>query len=263
MSDDDQSILLQSTADGITTLTLNRPMRRNALSNATIDALRDALRALRDDAQTRVVVLTGAGEKSFCAGGDLSDMGAQDGFLQMHHQRGAFADLLREMRRLPQPIVGRINGDALGGGFGLALACDVAIAADHARFGTPEIKVGLYPMMIMALIQRHVGPKAAMHMMLTAERFAATRALQLGCVNDVVPAADLDAAVDALAQRIASFSPAILRLGRKAYYESDDLNFDDALAMLHNELSIAALSEDAAEGVMAFLSKREPQWKGR
>lgn len=258
-----EDILQIAKSDGVTTLTLNRPERRNALSNAMIAALRDGFRAVAANRDTRVVILTGSGDKSFCAGGDLSDMSPADGMLDMHHQRSGYAELLLEMQRLPCPIVGRINGDALGGGFGLALGCDVAVAAQTARFGTPEVKLGLFPMMIMALIQRHVGRKAAMEMMLTGQRFDADRALALGCINYVVPAAELDAKVAELAHQIASFSPAILRLGRKAFYETQDMTFEQALRTLHNELTLATLSEDAAEGVMAFLGKREPDWKGR
>ena len=260
MTDD---ILQTDRADGVTTLTIDRPERRNALSNAMVAALREGFAEVAADSETRVVVLTGAGEKSFCAGGDLGDMSPSDGLLDLHHQRAGYAELLLEMQRLPQPIVGRINGDALGGGFGLALACDIAIAADTARFGTPEIKVGLFPMMIMALIQRHVGRKAAMEMMLTGQRFDAQRALELGCINRVVAASELDEAVGEVTEKIGSFSPAILRLGRKAFYETQDMNFEQALRTLHNELTLATLSEDASEGIMAFLSKRDPQWQGR
>lgn len=258
MSDD---VLLTNKNDGVTTVTINRPARRNALSRGVVEGLRSLLGELADDGETRVLVLTGAGEKAFCAGGDLSDMQPADGMLGLHHGRRGFADLMIEMQRFPRPIIGRINGQALGGGFGLALNCDVNVAADTARFGTPEIKLGLFPMMIMAIISRNLGRKVAMELMLTGERIDAKRALEIGVVNRVVPADELDTAVAELAARIGSFSPAILRLGRRAFYDTQDMDFEQALSKLHAELTINALSEDAAEGVMAFLSKREPEWK--
>ena len=259
MSDD---LLIDIDEEGVATLTINREGRRNALSAAVVQGLREALRELADDDAARVVVLTGAGEKAFCAGGDLSAIQG-DGALAMHYGRGGFAELLLEMHRFPKPIVGRINGQALGGGFGLALSCDVNVASDAALFGTPEIKLGLFPMMIMAVIVRNIGRKKAMEMMLTGERIDAEEARRIGVVNRVVPAGELDAAVGELTARIGSFSPAILRLGRQAFYDTQDMGFEQALRHLHSELTINALAEDAGEGVMAFIARREPEWKGR
>ncbi len=243
-------------------LTIDRPNRRNALSGAVVDDLRAAFRTLAAEPDVEIVVLTGAGDV-FSAGGDISDFQPDAGMLEMHHARGSYAELLLEMQRFPRPIVARVNGHALGGGFGLVLNCDLAVASLDATLGTPEVKVGLFPMMIMALISRTMGKKEAMELMLTGGKLDASRAVELGCINRAVPSDQLDAAVDELVDRVTSFSPAILRLGRKAYYETQDMTFEQALRTLHNELTITTMSEDAAEGIMAFLGRREPEWNGR
>ncbi|MBA2663830.1 MAG: enoyl-CoA hydratase/isomerase family protein [Bradymonadaceae bacterium] len=255
--------LLIEKANRVATVTINRPDRRNALSSAVIEALIEAFTTLSADDEVGVIVLTGAGDKAFCAGGDLGDQQGEAGLLGMHHARARFADLLLAATRSTRPIIARVNGLALGGGFGLMLACDLVVASEDALFGTPEIKVGLFPMMIMAVIQRNLGRKKAMELMLTGERIGASEALAIGAINYAVPAAELDARVLALAERIGAHSPAILRLGREAFYKTEDMGFEQALKTLQNELTINTLAEDAGEGIMAFLSKREPQWKGR
>lgn len=244
-------------------LTINRPDRRNALSSGVVGDLTRAFDELSARDELRAIVLTGVGDKAFCAGGDLGDQVGEGGMLGMHHARGSFADLLLTMNRCAKPIIARVNGHALGGGFGLLLNCDLAVASNTALFGTPEIKVGLFPMMIMAVIQRNLSRKQAMELMLTGERISADEALNIGVLNRVVAPEELDEATDKLAQKVASFSPAILRLGRQAFYKTQDMSFEEALRTLHNELTINTLAEDAGEGIMAFLSKREPDWKGR
>jgi enoyl-CoA hydratase/carnithine racemase len=212
----------------------------------------------------RVVVLTGAGEKAFCAGGDLGGSGLQGkGFAERHHDRRAFADLFRVLNGLGKPVIARVRGHCLAGGLGLALGCDLVVASEDASFGTPEVRRGLFPMMIMATIFRNVGRKKGMELILTGERIDAREACRLGLVNHVVPASELDAKVDELAGRIGSLSPAVLRLGRDAFYASQDMGFDEALAYLQGMLSLNLGTEDAIEGVRAFLEKREPQWKGK
>ena len=244
------------------TLTIDDPERRNPLSTRVMQDLRDALdRALADDA-VRVVVVTGAGDKAFSAGGDLAG-GFVDSPLALHAARGALADLFRVMRRGGKPTVARVNGHCLAGGFGLAAACDVVIAADHATFGTPEIKVGLWPMMITAVLQRCIPHKAALELMMTGRRIGAEEARALGVVSRVVAAADLDEAVTETVEALAATSPAVLRLGRDAFYAVEDLGFDAALDHLQNGLTAVAMTEDAAEGVAAFMEKRDPQWRGR
>lgn len=244
-------------------LTLNRPDRRNALSPGLIEDLIAALDLARDDVEVRVVVLTGAGERAFCAGGDLAGGMMAAGVVPAHHGRARFGDLLRRLRDLGKPVIARVQGDALGGGFGLMLACDLVVLSERARVGTPEIRLGLFPYVIMATIFRNVGRKAGMELVLTGDKISASRALELGLVNQVVPADELDSATDALCSRVERHSPAILKLGRQAFYRMADMNYDDALEYLNTMLTINTLADDAAEGVSAFLGKREPDWKGK
>ncbi len=257
-----EELLTIEVADRIATVTIDREDKRNALSQAVVRGLSASFEDLgaRDD--VGVIVMTGAGDKIFSAGGDLGDQQG-DGALEMHEGRGAFAEMLMAMHRCDVPIIARVNGHALGGGFGLALNCDLVVASEEATFGTPEIKVGLFPMMIMAVIVRNIGRKRALEMMFTGERVSAEQAVEWGIANYSVPAEDLDDEVHALASRVAGFSPAILKLGRRAFYKTQDMSFDQALHNLHNELTINTLAEDAAEGIMAFFGRRDPEWKGK
>lgn len=247
----------------VATITIDREDRRNALSQAVVKELTLAFQELGAEPQLRVIVLTGAGEKAFCAGGDLGDQMPGGGPLGMHQARGSFVDLLLAMNRCPKPIVARVNGHALGGGFGLVLNCDLAVASPTATFGTPEVKVGLFPMMITAVIQRNLHRKHALELMFTGKRIDAEHAVKIGVINSVAAEGKLDEEVDELVQRVASFSPAVVGLGRRAFYGTQDMNFEEALRTLHSELTINTLAEDAAEGIMAFMTKRDPQWKGQ
>ncbi|MCZ7586059.1 MAG: enoyl-CoA hydratase-related protein [Deltaproteobacteria bacterium] len=243
-------------------LVINRPEARNTLSAEVIAGLRDGLDTLEADPDVRVIVLTGAGDKAFCAGADLR-VDPSQGLLAMHDGRGDYANLLRRFLRCGKVIVARVNGHALGGGLGLACACDIVVAADGATFGTPEIRVGLYPMMIMALLVRHVPRKKLAEMMLAGRRFPAVEAVELGLANYAVPAAELDAKVSEITGEIAAKSLAVLRLGKQAFAAMQDMSIDQALSHLQTMLSINATTEDAMEGVLAFMEKRDPRWKDK
>lgn len=267
----DTSVLLVDSSpggqDGLRLLTLNRPERRNALSPELVMALTAALVDADRDPAVRAVVLTGAGDGSpksaFCAGGDLGGGVAGDGFFEQHKERGAFAELLLAMRRMTTPTVAAVNGMALGGGFGLVLGCDLAVAADDAELGTPEVKRGLFPMMIAALIYEQLPHKAANELVLLGGKVAGRRAVEIGAVNQVVPRGDVLSAALALAMQLAALSPSVLQLGKRALAQQRDMPFEQKLAFLRDQLTLNLMLEDAAEGVSAFLEKREPAWKGR
>jgi enoyl-CoA hydratase/carnithine racemase len=244
-------------------ITIDRPERRNALSFQVMAELREALAAAKADDAVRVVVLTGAGEQAFCAGADLGGIGSNAGPAAMHEARGRVAALFKDMWHLGKPTIARVRGYALAGGFGLALACDFVLAADDAVFGTPEIDVGLWPYQITVPLVRSMPPKRALELMLTGRRVKADEAERIGFVNRVVPAAELDAAVDELAATLASKSPVVVRWGRDSFYRVLDMAGEDALDYLHAMLTVTTLTEDAAEGLSAFAEKRKPTWTGR
>ncbi len=246
-------------------ITLSREERRNAISPTMTIELLDALKEYDGASSILVMVLTGAGGKAFCAGADFGEaMSGAASFLDRHEEQRKFAELFRVIRGLQKPLLGRINGHAVGGGFGLACSCDIVIAADDCRFGTPEINVGLFPYVIMATLLRSTSaPKKLIEMMLTGERLDATEAQQLGLINHVVPRDQLDAKVDEIIGKITSKSPAILRLGRRAFYTMRDMEYEKALEYLSSMLAINTMAEDVAEGISAFLEKREPRWKGK
>ena len=263
--------VLWEVAGGIGRLTIDRPDKRNALTWGTIGELRERLAAAKDDPQVRVVVLTGAGEKAFCAGADLGTMaespGDPDGkrhgadFLDLHQGRGRLAELFVDLWSLGKPTIARVRGYALAGGFGLALACDFVVAADDAQFGTPEVDVGLWPYMITVPLVRSMPPKKALELMLTGRRVGAEEADRIGFVNRVVPVDELDGAVDELASTLASKPPSTVKLGRDSFYEVWDRSAADALAYLHPMLTITTLTDDAQEGLAAFAEKRPPRWR--
>jgi enoyl-CoA hydratase/carnithine racemase len=254
-----------SVSDGVARVTNNRPERRNAMSYDVMTGLRDAMARARADDAVRVVVLTGAGDRAFCAGADLGGggIGENTSAAAAHDGRGLLAALFRDMWALGKPIIARVRGYALAGGFGLACACDFVVASDDSTFGTPEINVGLWPYMITVPLLRSMPPKRVLELMATGRRVDAQEAERIGFVTRVVPADALDAAVDELASTLASKSPVIMRWGRDAFYRVLEMDADAALAYLQSMLTVTTLTEDSAEGVAAFVEKREPQWKGR
>ncbi|GMQ85799.1 MAG: enoyl-CoA hydratase-related protein [Acidimicrobiia bacterium] len=247
---------------GRATITIDDPERRNPLSNAAMAEMAAAIHEVCADDAVRVIVITGAGEDVFSAGGDLSG-GFVDAPLAGHGDRAALPELFRAMRRCDQPVVARVNGHAYGGGLGLVAASDLAICAEHARLGTPEITVGLWPMVITAVLKPLVPRRALFEMMLTGRRFDAAEAQRLGLVNRVAAADELDAAVDDLVEQLSANSPAVMALGKRAFYAVEDMDLDTALDYLHHGLTAVASTEDAAEGIEAFLDKRPPEWRGR
>ncbi len=255
--------VLYDVSGGVATITINRPERRNALSWQVMTELRDAFEVAKDDHDVHVVVLTGAGDKAFCAGADLTGMAADAGWADLHDARGELARLFRAMWELGKPIIARVRGYALAGGFGLCLACDLVIAADDAQFGTPEIDVGLWPYMITVPLMRSMPPKKALELMMTGRRVGADEAERIGFVTRIVPVDRLDDAVNDLAATLASKSGSIMKLGRDSFYAVWDQSAEEALRLLHPMLTITTATDDAAEGIAAFAEKRKPQWRDR
>lgn len=252
--------LLVDRSGHVTTLTINRPEKRNALSWDLVGRLRRAVADAKADPDVRVLVLTGAGDRAFCAGADLGGMADGDDYVSLHDGRGELARLFEDLYALGKPTVARVRGYALAGGFGLALACDLVVAADDAVFATPEIDIGLWPHMITVPLTRSMPPKRALELMMTGRRVDAAEAERIGFVTRVVPVDGLDEAVDELTGALATKSPTAMRLGRDGFYAVWDLAASDALRALHPLLTVTASTEDAAEGIAAFGEKRPPRW---
>jgi enoyl-CoA hydratase/carnithine racemase len=252
----DYATILLDDAGPVARITLNRPEKRNPIGPETCGELVDAFERCRARPEVRVIVLTGAGAV-FSAGGDLAAMRPSGGRV------ATLVELFTTMHDLGKPVIAMVQGPALAGGMGLMVACDLVLASDAAVFGTTEIAVGLWPMMITAEITRSIGRKKTLEMMLTGRKIDAAEALECGLVNRVVPAAELEAETAKLAGAIAERSPAAIALGLRAFYRSQDMEFEPALRYLQGELGRVLSLEDAAEGIAAFLGKRAPVWKGR
>jgi len=256
-------IRYEAADSGVAAITLDDPDTRNALGDETLDELIDAFESARDDDSVRCVVLTSSHDKVFSAGGDLDQFGSAEPLVHKHAGTARFPRLFALIGELGKPSICAANGHVLAGALGLALACDLVLAKEDAAFGTPEINVGLFPFMIMALLYRNVSRKKTNEMLLLGERMTAQEAFDVGIVNKVVPAAELEGTVRAWAERLAAKSPAMMRLGKDAMFRQMDMPFLDALEYLRHSLTLALSTEDAREGVQAFLDKREAQWSGR
>jgi enoyl-CoA hydratase/carnithine racemase len=257
-----EPILLRRDADGVATLTLNRPQARNALSMALMADLLSALEAIGGDASVKVVVLAGSGP-AFCAGHDLKELRGdprRDAYEAVFARCSA---LMLAITRLPKPVIARVHGVATAAGCQLVATCDLAIAAEEARFATPGVNIGLFCSTPMVALSRAVPRKQAMEMLLTGELIPASRAAEIGLVNRAVPAAELDRAVMDLARAIADKSPLTLAIGKEAFYRQIDLDLAAAYAYTSEVMTTNMLARDAEEGVDAFLAKRKPVWQGR
>ena len=242
-------------------LAINRPDKRNALNADVITGLRLGLAQAHATVGVRAVVITGVGDKAFCTGADLQPGAAFA--VDVSQPRSDYANLLREAHAATLPIVARVNGACLAGGMGLLCLADLAVASEAALFGLPEVKVGVFPMQVMALLQRLVAPRWVHEWSLTGEPFGAQTALSAGLLNRVVPAAELDTATDALLARLVDKAPTALRRGKYALRAIEAMTFEQAIAFTESQIALTALSEDAREGLAAFNDKRAPNWPGR
>jgi enoyl-CoA hydratase/carnithine racemase len=256
-------VVYETSDAGVATITLNDPDTRNALSAELLEGLIAAFERARNDDQVGCVVLASSHQKTFSSGANLGGFAAESTLLEKHFASERFVELFKLIGELGKPTVCAARGHVLAGALGIGLACDLIVASEEATFGTPEIDVGAFPFMIMALIYRNVPRKKANELLLLGERWSAHEALGAGIVNKVVPAGELDAAVSEWAGKLAGRSPVIMRLGKEAMRRQMDMPFDDALDYLRAQLSLALSTEDIVEGVSAFFEKRDPQWRGR
>ncbi len=259
----EQIVLYQVDDRGVATITLNQPETRNALGGELLQGVIEAFERAKADPEVRCVVLASSHDKVFSAGGNLAGFGADVPLVHKHFGTELFVRLFRTIGELGKPTICAARGHVLAGALGVALACDLIVASEDAGFGTPEINVGVFPFMIMALIYRNVPRKKTNELLLLGERLTAQEARECGIVNKVVPVEAFDAAVDEWAAKLAGKSPVLMRLGKEAMFRQQDMAYLEALDYLRSQLSLALSTEDIVEGVTAFFEKRDPEWKGR
>jgi len=258
----ESTAILKRLADGAMFLTINRAEARNALNDAVITGLTEALLETQRDSSVRVIVVTGSGDRAFCAGGDLKPNSKTFGF-DPAEPRTVYAELLRAAKACTLPMIARVNGHCMAGGLGILAMCDMAVASSKATFGLPEVKIGLFPMQVAALLQNVIPRRTFDEMCITGEPISAQQARECGLVNYVVEPAELDAKTQWLIARTVDKSPTAIRRGKYALRAISDMTFEQSMAYMENQIVSLALTEDAAEGLNAFNAKRPPAWTGR
>jgi enoyl-CoA hydratase/carnithine racemase len=251
--------MLYTIEENVAHITINREAQRNAITPEAVGLFLAFLDRAQKDENVRAVLITGAGDKAFCTGAQLGDGMSAEGKVVFQN----YAELLKRIARFPKPTVARVKGYCLAGGMGFMLACDIVIASEESQFGTPEVSVGLWPMMIGALIFRNVPRKKALEMILLGERLKAAEALAMGLITRVVPASELEKVVDGVLKSLVVKSPIGIKIGKEAFQKADEMPLDEALDFLALKLADVVATEDAREGITAFLEKRQPVFKGK